>query len=92
MSVSGVSPDGERWKASVDGRVDFSRSGGEAVLSVLDPAYASELLAVMSPGCELDLEFGGTGTHCGYDGVCDKIYGDPDSRDYITLFRLSVTG
>lgn len=92
VSVSGVSPDGERWKASVDGRIDFSRSGGEAVLSVLDPAYASELLAVMSPGCELDLEFGGAGTHCGYDGVCDKIYGDPDSRDYITLFRLSVTG
>lgn len=92
VSVSGVSPDGERWRASVDGRVDFSRSGGEAVLSVLDPAYASELLAVMSQGCELDLEFGGTGTHCGYDGVCDKIYGDPDSRDYITLFRLSVTG
>lgn len=92
VSVSGVSPDGERWKASVDGRVDFSRSGGEAVLSVLDPAYASELLAVMSPGCELDLEFGGAGTHCGYDGICDKIYGDPGSRDYITLFRLSVTG
>ena len=92
VSVSGVSPDGERWRSSVDGRVDFSRSGGEAVLSVLDPAYASELLAVMSPGCELDLEFGGTGTHCGYDGVCDKIYGDPESRDYITLFRLSVTG
>ena len=91
VSVSGVSPDGERWKASVEGRVDFSRSGGEAVLSVLDPAYASELLAVMRPGCELDMEFGGTGTHCGYDGVCDKIYGDPESRDYITLFRLSVT-
>ena len=91
VSVSGVSPGGEKWKLAVEGRLDFSRSGGEAVLSVLDPAYASELLAVMGPGCELDLEFGGAGTHCGYDGICDKIYGDPESRDYITLFRLSVT-
>lgn len=90
--IAGQRNDGEKWETALLGHLDFSRTMGECVLSVIDPKYAAELLAVMPHGPCRIVNGNGAGTACAYAGICDKIYGDPASADYITLFRFRVTG
>ena len=82
---------GRGWECRVLGHLDFGRDGRSAVLTVADPGYASELMAEIQVG-ELVILHGSERTACGYAGECSKLYGDPNSPDFIAVFRFSLTG
>lgn len=82
---------GQRWECKVLGALHVGREGRSAVLTVSDPAYASELLAEIRLGALVVLS-GEKRTYCTYNGHCAKIYAEPDSQDFITAFWLSVEG
>lgn len=91
MKVGGRDVLGDVWEVRLLGHLDFSRDRTECVLTVIDPASGSELLAQLVPGEVMLLTKDGR-TPCAYAGVCGKIYGDPGSSDFITCIRLKVTG
>ena len=82
---------GRGWECRVLGHLDFGREGRSVVLTVSDPGYASELIAEIQAG-ELVVLHGSERTECTYAGECSKLYGDPNSPDFIAVFRFSLTG
>ena len=80
---------GQHWECRVMGALHTGRGGVSAVLTVSDVAYASELLAEIQTGRIVVLSESKR-TSCTYHGHCAKIYGDPDSQDFITMFWLTV--
>ena len=82
---------GKHWECRVMGSLHVGRGGRCAVLTVCDPAYASELLAEMQPG-EVVVLSESERTYCTYSGLCAKIYGEQDSQDFIAVFWLALDG
>ena len=82
---------GRGWECRVLGHLDFGRDGRSVVLTVSDPGYASELIAEIQAGAIVILH-GSERTACEYAGECSKLYGDPNSPDFIAVFRFSLTG
>lgn len=82
---------GRGWECRVLGHLDFGRDGRSVVLTVSDPGYASELMAEIQVG-ELVILHGSERTACAYAGECSKLYGDPNSPDFIAVFRFSLPG
>ena len=82
---------GRGWECRVLGHLDFGRDGRSVVLTVSDPGYASELMAEIQVG-ELVILHGSERTECAYAGECSKLYGDPNSPDFIAVFRFSLPG
>lgn len=80
---------GQHWECRVMGALHTGRGGVSAVLTVSDVAYASELLVEIQTGKIVVLSESKR-TSCTYHGHCAKIYGDPDSQDFITMFWLTV--
>lgn len=91
MKLGGRDALGDVWEVRIMGHADFTDDGDEMVLTVIDQESASELLASMIVGEVIVLTAAGRFT-CAYRGLCDKIYGDDESPDFITLFRFTVTG
>lgn len=78
---------GRGWECRVMGHLDYAHGRGEVMLTVMDPAYASELINEIQRGpCVIVSERGRTA--CAYHGDCAKIYGDPGSSAFITCFRF----
>lgn len=82
---------GRHWECNIVGALHMGRTGQSAVLTVSDPAYASELLAEIQPGQVVILSESKR-TSCTYGGHCAKIYGEPDSPDFIAAFWLTPDG
>lgn len=84
---------GRGWECRVEGHIDLGPvvdgRAAELVLTITDPAYSSELLSVMPYGDVVILSASGR-TYCTYSGICDKLYGDSDSRDFIACFRFAI--
>lgn len=84
---------GRGWECRIEGHVDLGPvvdgRASELVLTVADPAYSSELLSVMPEGDVVLLSASGR-TYCTYSGICDKLYGDSDSHDFIACFRFAI--
>lgn len=90
--VLGAAPErlkvgGRGWACNVEGALAYGRERRDLVLTLLDPRYASELLAEIQKGEVAILSARGR-TACVYAGHCAKIYGDADSTDFITCFRF----
>ena len=79
------------WECRVMGALHVGRGGTSAVLTLSDAAYASDLLADIRPGRVVILSESKR-TSCVYSGHCVKIYGEPDSQDFIAAFFLQVEG
>ena len=79
---------GRGWDCNVLGHLCYSRGKTEVALVVTDPGYGSDLLANVQEGeCVLVSSAGRTA--CQYRGHCDKIYGETDSPDFITVMRFA---
>ena len=80
---------GRGWECNVMGALHFGRAGRSLVLTMSDPAYASELFAELQIGEVVVLSQAGR-TSCAYLGRCAKIYGDAGSPDFIAMLWLDV--
>jgi len=80
---------GRGWESNIVGAVHRGRSERSLVLTISDPAYASELFAEIQPGDVVILSAGGR-TSCTYSGRCAKIYGDAGSPDFIAVLWLDL--
>ena len=80
---------GRGWECNVMGALHFGRAGRSLVLTVSDPAYASELFTEIQAGEVVVLSQAGR-TSCAYSGRCAKIYGDAGSPDFIAVLWLDV--
>lgn len=83
---------GRGWECNLVGALHVGRSGTSAVLTVVDSAYGSELIASLQSavdGAVVVVTEGGR-TYCTYEGRCVKIYGEPGSQDFITMLWLDV--
>ena len=79
---------GRGWDCNVLGHLCYSRGKTEVALVVTDPGYGSDLLANVQTGeCVLVSSAGRTA--CQYRGHCDKIYGETESPDFITVMRFA---
>ena len=80
---------GRGWECNVMGALHFGRAGRSLVLTMSDPAYASELFTEIQAGEVVVLSQAGR-TSCAYSGRCAKIYGDAGSPDFIAMLWLDV--
>jgi len=80
---------GRGWECNVMGALHFGRAGRSLVLTMTDPAYASELFTELQIGEVVVLSQAGR-TSCTYLGRCAKIYGDAGSPDFIAMLWLDV--
>lgn len=79
---------GRGWECNVMGALHYGR-GRSLVLTMSDPAYASELFTEIQTGEVVVLSAAGR-MSCTYSGRCVKIYGDAGSPDFIAMLWLDV--
>lgn len=79
---------GRGWECNVMGALHYGR-GRSLVLTMADPAYASELFTEIQAGEVVVLSSAGR-MSCTYSGRCVKIYGDAGSPDFIAMLWLDV--
>ena len=79
---------GRGWECNVMGALHYGR-GRSLILTMADPAYASELFTEIQAGEVVVLSASGR-MSCTYSGRCVKIYGDAGSPDFIAMLWLDV--
>jgi hypothetical protein len=79
---------GRGWECNVMGALHYGR-GRSLILTMSDPAYASELFTEIQTGEVVVLSLAGR-MSCTYSGRCVKIYGDAGSPDFIAMLWLDV--
>jgi hypothetical protein len=79
---------GRGWECNVMGALHYGR-GRSLILTMSDPAYASELFTEIQTGEVVVLSAAGR-MSCTYSSRCVKIYGDAGSPDFIAMLWLDV--